>query len=232
MSRQVPLPFAFNAELGFEQFHPGGNEETVAHLRRLAASPDEPLLYLWGGESSGKSHLLQACCRAAHAAGLAVSYLPLTLLMEYGSGVLEGLEQQDLVCLDDIDRLAGQPAWEEALFRLFNRLRDGGHRLMVSAGVPPAELSIALPDLKTRLSWGLTLMLRPLEDEDRLAALSLQARSLGLDLPPSVGRFLLAHYRRDLASLRQLLERLDQASLAAKRKLTIPFLKTYLEESS
>lgn len=232
MSRQIPLPFAFRAELGFEQFHAGGNEETVAHLRRLASSPDEPLIYLWGGESQGKSHLLQACCREAHAKGQTVSFLPLTLLMNYGSEVLDGLEQQDLVCLDDIDGLAGKPEWEQALFHLFNQLRDGRRRLMVSAQVPPAELPVALPDLKTRLGWGLTLMLRPLDDEDRLAALSLQARSLGLDLPPSVGRFLLAHYRRDLASLRQLLEQLDQASLAAKRKLTIPFLKTYLEETS
>lgn len=232
MPEQLPLPFTFNAEQGFEQFHPGGNEETVAHLRRCSTSADEPLIYLWGGESQGKSHLLQACCREAYGIGRSVSYLPLRALQGYGSEILDGLEHQDLVCLDDIDGLVGKAEWEHALFRLFNRLRDGKRRLLVSAQVPPAELAVDLPDLKTRLGWGLTLMLRPLTDEDRLTALSLQARSLGLDLPPTVGRFLLVHYRRDLASLRQLLERLDRASLAAKRKLTVPFLKSYLEESS
>ncbi|MBS1211810.1 MAG: hda [Proteobacteria bacterium] len=231
MPEQLPLPFAFNAEQGFEQFHAGGNEETVAHLRRAARGAEELLIYVWGGESMGKSHLLQACCQEAYRSGQTVSYLPLRTLLGYGSEVLDGLEHQDLVCLDDIDVLMGKVEWEHALFRLFNRLRDAKHRLIVSATVPPAEMAVDLPDLKTRLGWGLTLMLRPLSDEDRLAALSLQARSLGLDLPPPVGRFLLAHYRRDLASLRQLLEHLDRASLAAKRKLTVPFLKTYLEET-
>jgi DnaA family protein len=229
MPRQLPLPFAFNAVDGFEEFHAGGNAETVTHLRRCAEGLGESLIFLWGGQGQGKTHLLHACCREAHERGQTVSYLPLLALKDFGGSALEGLELQQLVCLDDLESVAGMDKWEHALFELFNRLRDADHRLVVAAKVPPADLPIMLPDLKTRLGWGLTLALRPLSDEDTLLALSLHAGTLGLELPPPVGRFLLRRYHRDLPGLCCLLEQLDQATLAAKRKLTVPFVKTYME---
>jgi len=232
MAEQLPLRFAFNPELGFEQYHSGANAEIVAHLRLAAAGQGDALIFLWGESGTGKSHLLNACCREACRSGLSVSYLPLANLREFGPGVLDGLEHQDLVCLDEVDAIAGDDLWELALFTLFNRLRDLGSRLIAAAPLPPAELPIRLPDLKTRLGWGLTLRLQPLNDEDKLIALGAYARSLGLDLPPQVGRFLFSHYRRDLSALRGLLDELDHATLAAKRKLTIPFLKNYLEETT
>lgn len=231
MSRQIPLPFAFNPEHGFEEYYPGINAEAVAHLQRAAQGQGEPLIFLWGEAGLGKTHLLHAYCRDAHRAGQSVSYLPLRVLQEYGGEVLEGLEAQDAVCLDDVGAVAGDAEWEQALFNLFNRLRDRGHGLVVSADLPPDSLPIALPDLKTRLSWGLTLLLRPLDDADKLAALCLRARLLGLEVSPAVGRFLMGNYRRDLPGLMELLALLDRATLAAKRKLTIPFLKTLLEET-
>ncbi|MFM8333472.1 MAG: DnaA regulatory inactivator Hda [Candidatus Methylumidiphilus sp.] len=232
MSRQIPLPFGFNPEHGFEEFYPGGNAEAVAHLRRaaLGQSP-EPLIFLWGETGLGKTHLLHAYCREAHRAGRAVSYLPLRVLQEYGGEVLEGLEEQDAVCLDDLQAVIGDAEWEQALFNLFNRLRDAGQSLVVAADAPPDALEVLLPDLQTRLGWGLTLLLRPLDDAGKLAALRLRARLLGLDVSPAVGRFLMGNYRRDLPGLMELLALLDRATLAAKRKLTIPFLKTLLEET-
>jgi DnaA family protein len=232
LPQQLPLRFAFIAEHDFEEFHPGGNAETVSHLRRCAEGAGEALIFLWGAEGQGKTHLLHACCRKAHQSGQAVSYVPLQALRDYGESVLDDLEHQHLICLDDLHCLAGVEAWEHAIFRLFNRVREMNHRLIISARIPPAELPIRLPDLKTRLGWGLTLMLRPLSDEDKLAALSLHAQTLGWELPLQVGRFLLSHHRRDLAGLCCLLEELDHATLAAKRKLTIPFLKTYLGKST
>jgi len=226
------LRFAFNPELGFQQYHSGANTEIVAHLRHTAGGRGDTLIFLWGDPGTGKSHLLNACCQEACQSDLSVSYLPLANLRQYGPSVLDGLEHQDLVCLDDVDAIAGDDSWERALFNLFNCLRELGNRLIVTAPVPPAELPIRLPDLKTRLGWGLTLRLQALNDEDKLIVLGAYARSLGLDLPPQVGRFLLSHYRRDLSSLRGLLDDLDHATLAAKRKLTIPFLKNYLGETT
>jgi DnaA family protein len=231
MPQQLPLPFSFNPELGFEQFHPGLNAEPVAHLKQTAAGTGEHLVFLWGEAETGKTHLLNACCRAATQRARSVSYLPLELFREYGPDVLDGLEHQDLVCLDDLDRVVGDEAWETGLFVLFNRLREAQRDLVVAARAPAARLDIRLPDLKTRFGWGLTLRLHALRDEDKLAVLELEARALGLELPPQVGRFLLAHYPRDLPALRRLLEQLDHATLAAKRRLTVPFLKTILGET-
>lgn len=227
--QQIPLRFTFNAEYGFEQFHPGSNSEVLTHLRSCAQGGGETLIYLWGETGEGKTHLLHACCQTGHGLGQTVSYIPMHELKEFGTDILEDLENQNLVCLDDLEAIAGRDEWEHALFRLFNRLRERNHCFIVSARVPPTEIPLRLPDLKTRLSWGLTLMLRPLNDEDKLAALSLHARTLGLQLSPQVGRFLMSRYQRDLPSLCQLLDRLDQATLVAKRKLTVPFLKVYLE---
>lgn len=232
MPEQLPLPFTFNPEMGFEQFHPGANAEPIRHLQRTAAGTGEPLIFLWGEPGTGKTHLLNACCRMACQLKRSASYLPLAVLGEHGPDMLEGLEYQDLVCIDELDQVVGDEAWESALFVLFNRLRELNRDLIVAAETPPAQLPIHLPDLKSRFSWGLTLRLHPLSDEDTLAVLELYARSLGLDLSPQVGRFLLVHYRRDLPALKWLLDQLDHATLAAKCKLTVPFIKSFLGETT
>jgi DnaA family protein len=228
--RQLPLPLAFNPQQGFDQFHCGPNGELVCHLRELAAGGPQPLVYLWGGPGEGKTHLLNACCRHAHQLGQRSACLPLSALKGGAAGILEDLDQLDLVCLDDLDAIAGDEAWELGLFALFNGLRDRGHHLLVSARQPPSPLPVGLADLKTRLEWGLTLHLAPLSDEDRMQVLQLQANALGLELPAAVSRFLMAHHRRDLTALRTLLEALDRATLAAQCRLTVPFVKAYLEQ--
>ena len=232
MIRQLPLPLAFNPEFTFEEYHQACNAEAIDHLRLAAKGTGEQFIYLWGPPGVGKTHLLHACCRDAHRAGLTVSFVPVLELQASDGEVLDGLEGQDLVCLDDLDVVAGVECWEQAMFRLFNHTRDMGRGLILSSSKPPGELPLILPDLKTRLSWGLTLWLRELADADKIAALSLRAKLRGLELPPTVGRYLLTNCRRDLPGLMALLERLDRATLAAKRKLTIPFLKVFLEHES
>ena len=133
------------------------------------------------------------------------------------------------VSRDDVERVADHPAAELALFHLFNRARDQGQTLAMAATLPPAQLPIGLPDLASRLTWGLTLPVRALSGDDTLQALSLRASHLGLQLPPAVGRYLMNRAPRDLPAQLALLDRLDQASLAAQRRLTIPFVKTLLE---
>ena len=228
MPEQLPLPFTFNAGMEFRQFHPGVNAEPVRHLQTAAAGSGERLVFLWGGPGSGKTHLLNACCHEASQQRRTAAYLPLSLLEPHGPESLEGMEGMDLVCLDDVQAVAGDSAWEAALFVLFNRLREQGRSLIAAAEKPPGQLPIHLADLRTRFGWGLILRLQPLPDADKLAALGLYARSLGLELSPAVGRFLLARYPRNLAALRRLLDHLDQATLAAKRRLTVPFVKTVL----
>ena len=142
--------------------------------------------------------------------------------------MLDNLEQFELVCLDDLDAVAGRADWEEALFHLFNRLRDSGRRLLLAASASPRELPVQLADLQSRLTLALVFQLQSLSDEDKLRALQLRASRRGLHLGDDVGRFILTRGERSMSSLFELLERLDQASLQAQRKLTIPFLKETL----
>ncbi len=232
MALQLSLQLELNPDQSFEQYHTGRNCEAVAALRRCAAGSGEKTVFLWSEPGLGKTHLLNACCRDAGQCGRRASYLPMRAVSRYGPEVLDELAGLPLVCIDDIQAIAGQADWEQALFRLFNQVQDYRHHLIVAAPVPPGALAIALADLKTRLAGGLTLKLQPLDDSGKLAALTLRAKNLGFELTPQVGHFLLSRYPRDLPSLWQLLERLDRATLAAKRRLTVPFLKKYLDEMS
>src|SRR3569623_871177 len=130
---------------------------------------------------------------------------------------------------DGVDRIAGDRGWETALFHLYNRVREAGGQLVVAARGNPATLALDLPDLRSRLSWGLVLQLHELGDEDKAAALRLQAHQRSKEMPAEVASFLMRRCRRDMAALFALLDELDHASLAAQRRLTVPFVKSVLD---
>jgi DnaA family protein len=232
MAQQLPLHFEFRANQTFNDFFPGANQEIVAHLQQCVAGLGEQQIFLWGKPGQGKTHLLQACCHQAQNQSLGSFYFDLANAELPDPSLLNGLDEYDVVCFDNIERIAGNRAWELAFFNFFNQHRERGHKLIVSASSAPNDMGIQLPDLKTRLNWGLTLKIQPLTDSDRISALIFKADQMGFEIAPQTGRFLLTHYDRDLASLWNLLEKLDKASLAAKRKLTIPFLKQILDEES
>ncbi|MDX1252864.1 MAG: DnaA regulatory inactivator Hda [Gammaproteobacteria bacterium] len=226
MSIQLPLGIGLRDDASFDNFISGANAEAVSAVQRNARSGGgEPIIYLWGGDGVGKTHLLQAACHQASAQGEAAAYIPLAQAGELSPAMLEGLEQLALVCIDDIQAIAAQPAWEAALFHLYNRLRDSGTRCIIAGNAAPAGLALRLPDLVSRLAWGLVLHLATLDDEGLLAALQLRARNRGLDMPEEVAQFLLRRHSRDMPLLFALLDRLDHASLTAQRRLTIPFVK-------
>jgi DnaA family protein len=201
-------------------------------LQQTVAGSGEQQLFLWGATGEGKSHLLQACCQLAQQQELSTFYFDLSLLPLPTTTMLKDLHEVELVCFDNIESIAGDQAWELAFFNFFNLHRERDHKLILSADCPPQYLTIELPDLKTRLNWGLTLKLKPFSDDDKIAALIFKADQLGFEISPQAGQFLLTHYSRDLHGLWVLLEKLDRASLAAKRKLTLPFLRQILNETA
>jgi DnaA family protein len=229
MSDQLPLAIGFREQRSFSNFVPGTNHEVLDALRSSASGHGDWLLYLWGEPGVGKSHLLQAaCCHAAHFERRAV-YLPMAQMPQVPAELLSALDRLDLVCIDDVHRSGESAAWERALLRLYNRLRDTDRTLLVSANTPPAGLPIVLPDLHSRLGGGPVYQLRPLDDEAKLVALQDRARARGLSLSEEAARYLVRRARRDMDSLLEFLDRLDRASLAAQRKLTIPFIRNMLD---
>ena len=228
---QLPLGIRLRDDATFANFYPGANAAALGYVERMCetdADWAENLIYLWGNPGIGRSHLLQAACLRMEQFGGRAVYLPMDMVAMYGPQLLDNLEQCDLVCIDGIDLVAGHPTWEEALFHLFNRLRDAGRRLLLSASTPPREAPFKLQDLKSRLMLSLVFQLHALSDEDKLRALQLRASRRGMQLPDEVGRFILTRGSRSMSALFELLDKLDHASLQAQRKLTIPFLKQTL----
>lgn len=221
---QLPLGIGLKDAATFDNFFSAGNELLLEALQQ----DNDRMLYLWGPTGCGKSHLLQALCHETAANGQSPVYLPLEELRMLSPELLEGLEVQALIAVDDIQAIAGIWQWEEALFHLYNRVRDGGQRLVVSATVAPAGLGLTLPDLVSRLGWGPVFQLTLLSDTDKRAALQMRARRRGLEMGDEVADYLMRRCPRDMDSLFNLLNQLDQASLAAQRRLTIPFVRELL----
>jgi DnaA-homolog protein len=228
MAWQLPLGIGFRVYPSLAGFLPGPNAQALAAVRACVLGRGEPFLFLWGAAGDGKSHLLQGACELAAAAGIPAAYLPLGQGEELEPAICADLEELELVCLDDLDAIAGQPAWEEALFHLFNRLRERGRHLLAAARPPPAALPLGLPDLRSRLASGLTLGLEPLDDAAKEQLLIAGAAQRGLRLSGDTARYLLHHLPRDNHSLLGFLETLDRASLAEQRRPTIPFIRRLL----
>jgi DnaA family protein len=212
----------------FSNFYPGDNQEALFTLKPMAKGMGERFVYLWGESSVGKTHLLQAACHEAFEAGLSAVYIPLREVSKVSPRMLEDLEKVSLVCLDDIHAVSGNSVWEEALFHFYNRLRNSNCRLIVSAETSPLHIKLQLADLKSRLAWGVTYQLHLMDDEQKIEALRLRAHCRGLELNKTVAQFLLNHCPRDMQKLFETLEKLDQASLAEQRRLTVPFVKQVL----
>lgn len=227
-TKQTTLGVSLPEEISFEQFWGGENAPVVAHLQALLADPVDRYCFVWGEPAVGKTHLIKALCYQAAQQGLTQLRIPLERASQFTPAMLQGLENVDVVCIDDIQLIAGQAAWEEALFHYYNRFLPSQSRLVIASELPPNQLALQLPDLRSRLNQGSIYHVKPLADADKLIALQQHARVRGMHCPPAVAEFILSRSGRDMASLMASLDKLDQASLAAKRGLTVPFVKTVL----
>ena len=228
--RQIPLGVRLPDRAVFASFLAARNAEAVEHLRRLAAGAAGGLSWLCGPTGAGKTHLLQATCAAA-AERMRAGYVPLAEVAHLGVGVLEGLSQLQCLCLDDIERVAGRGEWERAVFALLCELEDAGGRLIFAARSPPALISWTLADLGSRCAASTVFQLRLLEEQQQHAALQLRARLRGLELPDETWHWLQRRFPRDMRTLYELLDTLDEAALAEKRRLTVPFIREVLRRA-
>ncbi len=224
MKHQLPLSFQAPENATFDNFFAGQNQQLVFSLK----NDDEPLIFLWGDPGSGKSHLLQALAAQYQTRGKNAIYIPLQLDDDFTPELLDGLEFMELVCLDDIHNIVGNAAWEEAMFHFFNRIREHGGRLILAANNGALNLGIRLPDLRSRLSWGVTYQVQATGDKEKIQVLKLRAHQRGFEISDEVANYLMKRATREMSDLMALLDKLDYASLVEQRKLTIPFIKNYL----
>lgn len=227
---QVPqLPLALRAppDQRLETFV-GAPPAAIAQLRGLARGDSDDWLLVCGATGTGKTHLLLAACAEAGEAGRRAAYLPLATAAGRLAEALDAMEGHDLVALDGLDAIAGRRDDEVALFHAHNRARTAGARIIYASRANPETLGLQLPDLRSRLSQCSRVVLLPLDDEGRREVLRQRARRRGWELEAPALDWLLRRVGRDLGGLTALLDRLDKASLAAQRRITVPFLRQVL----
>jgi DnaA family protein len=223
--KQLALGVMLRANALFANFYPGPNEEVLAALRRPGADP----IWIWGSAGCGKSHLLQAVCAATEGPA---AYIPLSPVsgQTLPPEALRGFADCRAVCVDDVDAAAGDLGWEQALFRLFNEAQESRARLVFAARAAPRQIEWRLHDWRSRAAACVVYQVRELDEAGRARALELRAAQRGLNLPPETLDYLMKRVPRDLRSLFDILDELDEASLAAQRRLTIPFIRDALEK--
>jgi DnaA family protein len=226
--RQLTLGVQLKERATFASFLTARNQELVAHLEHVAANLSTGATWLAGPHTSGKSHLLQAAC-AAVPAGKRAAYLPLETLLPFGPETLEGADSLDLACYDDVQVIAGAAAWEERLFSLWQRSLERGTALLFAARENPAHVDFGLADLKSRLTSSSVFVVRELNDDEQLEALALRAQLRGLELPAETARYLQRRFPRDMRTLCEVFDTLDDAAFVAQRRLTVPFIRDVID---
>ncbi len=232
-TEQLALAVQLPDDETFASFCGDSNAVVVEQLEQfiytIAEQENLPIgFYLFGQSGSGKSHLLHASCAYAEQHGYSSLCLSLSELTQLSVDVLEGLEHIDLICLDDIQCIANDSQWQQAVFDLYNRVIEQNKRLIITANLPAKELGMSLPDLVSRLNWGYIEQIKPLDDDGKLATLQYRAKQRGVYLSDEVAKYLLNHLSRQMKDLVSSLDALDKASIREQRKITIPFIKDVL----
>lgn len=246
--RQLPLRLSLNDEATFDNFyvpltHGNAGLPALNHLKQRLQDWINPpagvprqgtvlsdFTWLWGSKGAGCSHLLQAVSHQADAAGLAVFYLDMAMYDQLSPEILIGLEAMDVLCLDHIESVFGHDDWEQALFHLYNRLVNENTALLIAGQRSPAQCELSLADLQSRLQSAVVFQVPYLTDEHKVLALQMRAKRRGFDLGRDVAEYLVSRYERSTEALFNILQDLDQLSLATRRKVTIPLLRTLLDE--
>lgn len=217
MKEQLPLRLPVDRAATLEDY--------VGNLACKVASL-QGHIFLSGQAGSGKTHLLQARYRKDSEAGLQAFCL--ANLAAHSPALLDGLDQAETVCLDDIDTVISQPSWQAPLFHLFNGLRHRGGTLLMASRQRVAEFHIPLADLNSRVKAAYLLHTETLSDADKLEVIRRKAQRRGFIMNEEVCRFILERAPRDMHYLADLIEKLDAETLRQQRKVTIPFVKSAL----
>ncbi len=230
--KQLALAVQLHDEATFDSYYGQTNLAAVNDIKHFIDRDlgDVNSLYLFGGKSLGKSHLLNAAASYANEHGLSSLCLSLSELKSLSTELLEGLENIDLICLDDIDLIAQDTVWQQAIFDLYNRITEQNKLIIFSAKDTSNQLDLTLPDLVSRLSWGLSLQLKSLSDDEKMQALKFRAAKRGITFQQESIAFLFKRYSRDMQELITCLDKLDTLSIQSQRKITIPFIKDALPE--
>jgi len=230
---QIPLSFQPRRNDSFDDFVPGQNQVAVAAVQSFiepALADSIAAIYLKGDSGSGKTLLLNAVSNKARELGQVAMYLPLNHLLAKSTSPPQDLAGVDILCVDNLESIAGNNTWEVALFHLLNQMHSGNGKVIIAGRQGPEHSGIVLPDLQSRLAWGEVHGLKVLRDIDKQAVLKSRSLSHGLELGDDVIHYLLRYGRRDMKYLLLTIDAFRQAAFASKRAPTVPLLRTVMAQ--
>lgn len=223
VSRQLALKVGLPDLACFENFHAGSNREALEAVRQAAAGAPG-MLFMHGPPATGKSHLLYAAQKEAQSRGRPAVYVSRAAAGSAAGDWLD-LPGHGLICIDDIGESLAR-AEGSALFALYERSRSRSGSLVLASRLPPQGVDWKLPDLRSRVCSALAYRLSTFNEPELEEALRMRAAYRGIHLPDEVMRFMLRRYERSPSTMFLLLDRIDSESLARKRRITVPFLRT------
>jgi DnaA family protein len=227
--KQMALDIGLQTLPSLDSFFAGPNLAALQHLKLWTSGsmPSPVPTYLWGETGSGKTHLMRAAFVALKDQGLSVGWMDETKQEHLGFDESWVAVMMDNVQLYNLEQ-------QQAAFNWFvNALapKSGQPRWVLAAGtLPPADLKLR-DDLRSRLGWGHVYALQVMSEPERLSVLKQEAERRGLPLSEEVMAYMLNRFSRDLGSLMTLLDHLDQFALQAQRAVTIPLIKSMLENA-
>ncbi len=229
-NEQLLLSLSNDENLTFDSFYQTNDTQLlVKTIKHNIINETSDFVLLSGTHSTGKTHLLKASCLYAHQHKKTSLYLPLKELLQYDpNNVLSNLDEFWWLCIDDCDQIAQHHDWQVALFKLYNSRLERQLPICFSITPPVLFVAFTLADLKSRLSACLSFHMRSLNDEDKVQLLQFRALKCGMKMNDSCSHFIIQRSGRDLKALIRVIEKLDQATLKAGRKITIPFIKSLL----
>lgn len=226
--RQLPLALRAPPDFRLDTFI-GAPPGALEQLQALASGGSRDAVLVTGAAGSGKTHLALATIALSRELQRPAFYLEPGALQAPLPAMLEGAEAFPLVVVDGIEAVMGEHGRETALFDLHNRVRAAGGGLLYTSTAAPDALNAVLPDLRSRLGQGIRIPLRSLDDAGRRQVLRQRAQRRGLTIDDAAIDWLLSRAGRNLGELATILDRLDRASLAAQRRITLPFLRQVLQ---
>jgi len=233
MSAQLTLPVSRFDGAAFDNFFAPKCADTLSAVRDVTTSnKPQTAIYLSGPAGSGKTHLCWAACRAVSEQGLVPSYIPLGR-PGVAFSFLETVSGSQLVCLDDVHVVASDKDWNQRLFSLLeHQFLRGNLKLIVTGQQPVAELDFDLADLQSRVSLLPGFRIQPLTDSEKAFALRSRAERRGMEVDVEVIDYILSRFSRDTHALFGFLDKLDLDSISRQRRITIPFVRSVLEQQA
>lgn len=222
MTTQLTFNLPVRTAMGAEDFIvTDSNSNAVSQLDHW---PDWPArtLVLQGDQGAGKTHLAQVWAQKSNAPLIAAHHC---------AAQLETLLRHSQLIIENIDTIFGDDAGEHALFHLWNHCQQHGHMLLTTQQAP-AQATIALPDLRSRLRAAPLLTLQPPDDTLLAALLIKHFNDRQLRVGQDVVDYLLSRIERSAAAAAQAVHALDQAALLRRHSITVPLARLVLEQQS